>query len=411
MGRELEQDLREMIFRVDTDELNSPIHLSAPGRFKNSREVREYAEGGFYKANEYGRYGNATIQATEAILAHLDNAQHSVLVPSGMAAITLPLSELTKVGDHVVVGSDCYRRTRQFIHKQLGSNGVKATEVDVSNPQALREAITPETKIIFIESPSNPYLKVVDLVELERIRKEFDQEIITIIDSTIATPYNQKPLQYGVDLVVHSATKYLSGHNNIIAGSVSGNGELIKKIQGARGIYGDTPDSRAAHDLMRSLETFYMRMKQHNTNGMAIARMLEDHSKVEQVWYPGLESHPDYAVAQDQMRGYGGLITFKYAGNLEETEDFIDRIAAIDIDGSTDRLSASDRIVDKPFTISPSLGGTRSLVELPLTISYYDSPPALRKKIGITENLVRMSVGIESTDYLLNFLSDNLYKN
>jgi cystathionine gamma-synthase len=239
--------------------------------------------------------------------------------------------------------------------------------------------VQPQTRVLFSESPTNPYLYVADLEQIAAIARR--HRLRTVIDSTFATPYNQNPLDYGIDLVMHSATKYLGGHNDLLAGVVVGNANMIAALREAQGMLGGIADPHAAYLLLRGLKTFALRMQQHNANGMALARFLAGHPKVRRVYYPGLEDHPSHAVAQQQMRGFGGVVSFEIDGTLQQTSAFIDAL----------RL---------PY-IAPSLGGVESLVEQPALMSYYELSPAERQRLGIGDSLVRYAAGIEDTEDLL----------
>jgi cystathionine gamma-synthase len=257
--------------------------------------------------------------------------------------------------------------------------GIDVTVVPPGDPQAIEAAVQANTRLLFSESPTNPYLYVVDLEQIVAIARR--HRLRTVIDSTFATPYNQNPLDFGIDLVMHSATKYLGGHNDLLAGVVVGNANIIGALREAQGMLGGITDPNTAYLLVRGLKTFALRMQRHNANGMALARFLEGHAKVRRVYYPGLASHPSYAVARQQMRAFGGVVSFELDGTLQQTSAFIDALCL-------------------PY-IAPSLGGVESLVEQPALMSYYELAPEERQRLGIGDSLVRYAAGIEDTDDLL----------
>jgi cystathionine gamma-synthase len=370
---------------LDDSAITTPIHQTATFWFPNSEELRAFAEGKL-KRDEYGRYGNPTWRAVERKLNDLEGAEESVLFASGMAAATTTFLALLERGDHIVVTNDCYRRTRQFIQQLLSKLEVTATVIEPADPIALKAALRDETKLFFTESPTNPYLRVIDLPEAVRVAHERDVKVI--VDSTFASPVNHRPLDDGADLVIHSATKYLGGHNDLIAGTVSGASEIVGPIRDLVGVLGAVLDPHAAWLLLRGMKTLGLRIERHNANGLAIAKWLEAHPKVRRVWYPGLESHPDYSVATRLMSGFSGVVTFEIEGDLEAAIRFTDAC----------RL---------PY-IAPSLGGVESLVEMPVLMSYWDYPAEERKQYGITDSLVRLSCGVEDAADLIADLEQAL---
>jgi len=365
--------------------LTTPIHQTATFWFPDSEELRAYAEGRLAR-DEYGRYGNPTWRAVERKLNELEGAEESVLFASGMAAATTTFLALLDRGDHIVVTNDCYRRTRQFIQQLLSKLEIGVTVIEPADPIALKAALRDETKLFFTESPTNPYLRVIDVPETVSLAHERDVKVI--IDSTFASPVNHRALDDGADLVIHSATKYLGGHNDLIAGTVSGPSEIVKPIRNLCGVLGAILDPHAAWLLLRGMKTLGLRMERHNANGLAVASWLEQHPKVRRVWYPGLESHPDYLVATRQMKGFSGVVTFEVEGDLEATIRFTDAC----------RL---------PY-IAPSLGGVESLVEMPVLMSYWDYPAEERRQYGITDSLVRLSCGVEDAADLIADLEQAL---
>jgi cystathionine gamma-synthase len=328
---------------------------------------------------EYGRYGNPTLAAVERKLADLDSGEAALLFSSGMAAVTTTLLTLLSSGSHVVMTDDCYRRTRQFVTGFLDRYGVEATQVPMGDYEALEAAIRPNTRLILSESPTNPYLRVVDIPRLVEIARRYSLK--TVIDSTFATPINQRPLEFGVDLVIHSATKYLGGHNDLLAGVVIGSDYMIAGLRETQGMIGALCDPNTAYLLLRGLKTLELRVSRQNDSGLKMARFLERHPAVRRVYYPGLPSHPDYAVASQQMSGFGGVISFELEADLEKTSQFVDALQI-------------------PY-IGPSLGGVESLVGQIALISYYELSSEERAQMGISDTLIRLAVGIENADDLI----------
>ena len=360
------------------DAITVPIYQTSTYVFRNTQELIDFKEGRIEKG-EYGRYGNPTVHAAERKLAALEHADEALLWSSGMCAITSVLLTILRPGQHMITTADCYRRTRQFCDSMLRRLGIEVGVVPAGDPKAIEAAIQPNTRLLLTEAPTNPYLHVLDLEALVAIARQ--HRLRTMIDSTFATPYNQNPLDFGIDLVLHSATKYLGGHNDIMAGVVAGNASLISALRESQGVLGGITDPNTAYLLLRGLKTFALRMQQHNANGLALAQCLESHPKIRRVYYPGLPSHPSYPIARQQMRGFGGVVSFDIAGTLEQTSAFIDAL----------------RI---PY-IAPSLGGVESLVEQPALMSYYEMASEERQRLGIRDSLVRYAAGIEDSSDLL----------
>ncbi|QDG50761.1 aminotransferase class I/II-fold pyridoxal phosphate-dependent enzyme [Persicimonas caeni] len=369
------------------DAITMPIQSTATYVFEDTAELRAHFERRIER-EEYGRYGNPTVSVAEQKIAALDGAGGAALFSSGMAAITTTLLAMLRSGQHVVMTSDCYRRTRQFVTRTLGKFGVEATLVEPGDYEALEAAIRPgETRLIIAESPTNPYLHVADLEKLVEIRDRH-RGVKIMIDSTFATPINQKPLDFGVDLVVHSATKYLGGHNDLLAGAICGNAGIIDAIRDFRGVLGSVVDANTAYMLIRGIKTLDLRVHRQNDSALQIARWLEAHPKVERVYYPGLESHASHEVASRQMHGFGGVVSFLVEGDLDDVSRFID---ACEIP-----------------QIGPSLGGVESLIEQPALMSFYELTTEQRLDIGIRDNLVRFAIGIEDTQDLIDDLEQAL---
>jgi cystathionine gamma-synthase len=372
--------------------ITTPIVQTSTYTFENTQDLVNYMEaklwGDEIEREEYGRYGNPTIAAVEAKLADLDNGEAACLFSSGMAAVTTTLLSLLSAGSHIIMTDDCYRRTRQFVTKFLVRYGVETTQVPMGDYEAMEAAIRPNTKVILSESPTNPYLRVLDLKKLVAIARKHNLK--TIVDSTFATPINQRPLEFGVDFVVHSATKYLGGHNDLLAGVVIGSNYMIGAIKETQGILGDVSDPHVAYLLLRGLKTLELRVQRQNETADKVAHFLAKHPAVRRVYYPGLVSHPEYEVAIEQMSGFGGVVSFELETDFEGTGRFIDQLTI-------------------PY-IGPSLGGVESLVEQVALVSYYELSTEERAAIGISDSLVRLAVGIEAADDLLADLAQALDK-
>jgi len=369
----------------EANAITTPIYQTSTFWFENSQEVIDYQEGR-KEREEYGRYGNPTWAAVERKLNELEGGEASALFASGMCAATTTFMSLLPPGSHLIITSDCYRRTRQFIQQYLSRMSVETTVIDPADVSAFEAAIRDETALFFTESPTNPYLRVIDVPKA--VERAHERDIIVLVDSTFASPVNHRPLDDGADLVVHSATKYLAGHNDLLAGTLTGKAELVETVRKTLGVLGGIIDSHAAWLLLRGLKTLSLRIERHNQNGLAVARWLEDHPKVRRVYYPGLPSHPDFELASRQMKGFGGVVTFELETDLEGAMRFID----------------ATRI---PYQ-APSLGGVESLIELPVTMSFWDVAPEDRLAMGITDSLVRLACGIEDKLDLIDDLAQAL---
>ena len=362
------------------DAVTVPIVCSATYVFSGTSEIRDHFEGRIER-EEYGRYGNPTVRIAEQKLAALEGAEDCVLFPSGMCAITTLLLAMLKPGDHVVMTADCYRRTRQFVATTLGKFGVRHTFVEPGDYAALEAAIAPgETRLLISEAPTNPYLRIADVERMAAIKQRVPR-LKLLIDSTLATPFNLRPLALGADLVLHSCSKYLGGHNDLLAGAVCASAELTQALRDARGVFGGMPDPHGAYLLVRGLKTLGVRMRQHNQSAAKVARFLQQHPAVERVYFPGLPSDPDHEVARRQLAGFGGMVSFLVKGDLERTARVIDGC--------------------KLPSIGPSMGGVETLIEQPAMMSFYELTSEQRAAIGIKDNLIRLSVGLEDVDELI----------
>jgi cystathionine gamma-synthase len=370
--------------------LGLPLMQTAAYTFDNTADLRQFMDDRMWGLAdgraEYGRYGNPTVNQVERKLAELDGGDEAVLFSSGMAAVTTSLLALLRSGDHLVVTQDAYRRTRQFCQTFLARLGIACTVVPPADLAAIDRAVRPETKLILSESPTNPYLRVIDLEALAAVARR--RGVKTLIDATFASPINQRPLAFGVDLVLHSATKYLGGHNDLLAGAVTGSRELVPLIRQALWVMGAVVDPHAGFLLNRGLKTLSLRLHHQNATAQAVAQFLEAHPRIRRVWYPGLESHPDHAVAAAQMDGFGGVVSFEVDGDLQTTSRFVDAVAI-------------------PI-IAPSLGGVETLIEQPALMSYYEFSTEERLEVGIKDNLVRLSLGIEDQADIIDDLDRSL---
>lgn len=367
------------------DSITTPIVQTSTYVFKNSKDIEDYTKHG--KARfEYGRYGNPTELVAERRLAVLEGAEDCLVFGSGMSAITTTILALVRSNDHIVITDDAYKKTLEFCSSYLQRFGVECTIVPFGDYDALDKAVKPNTKFIFSESPTNPYLNIFDLVKLKKIAKKHG--VLTLIDSTFSTPYNQKPLEFGVDLVLHSCTKYLGGHNDILAGAVLGRKELVEEVRKLHKAMGGVIDPHCCYLLLRGLKTFPLRIERQNQTAMKIARFLEKHPQIKKVYYPGLESHPHHEIAKAQMKGFGGVVTFEIKGTLNTAKRFLDSL--------------------KLCYIAPSLGGVETLITHPGLVSYYDYTREERYKLGITDTLFRLAVGIEEPEDIIADLDQAL---
>jgi cystathionine beta-lyase/cystathionine gamma-synthase len=327
----------------------------------------------------YTRYGNPTNTVAEKTIAALEGLDASLTFSSGMGAITTTLMALLKSGDHIVAQRDIYGGVHKFLSQWLPKMGIETTFVDTNEYEQHARAIRPNTKLLYLESPTNPTLRVVDFKKAGAMAQQ--HQILSMIDSTFGTPINQRPAEFGIDLVMHSGTKYLAGHSDLICGVVAGRHELIERIWETRTTLGNCMDPHASWVLVRGLKTLAVRVARQNENAQLVAEFLSETAKVRRVHYPFLKSHPQHAIAREQMSGGGGIVSFEVEGTGEDAR----------------RVSEAMRL----FTLAPSLGGVESLVSIPVLTSHAMIPAAERAKMGVTEQLIRLSVGIENADDLI----------
>jgi len=363
------------------DSITVPIVQTSSFVFKDMEDVRSYTSKERYRY-EYGRYGNPTQTAAESKLNALEGSEDCLLFDSGMSAIVTTMLALLSKGDHLVITDDAYKQTLMFVIKELPRFGFEYTIVPMGDYKAMEKAVKKNTVLIFSESPTNPYLNIVDLIKLKEIKDRTG--VLTMIDSTFATPFNQRPLEWGVDLVIHSATKYLAGHNDILAGVTLGSSKLVSKVRDFQKAKGGIIDPHCCYLLLRGLKTFALRVDHQNRSGQKVAEWLETNPHIRTVYYPGLPSHRHYEVAKAQMKGYGGVVSFKLKANIKGVGRFLDALQIC--------------------RIAPSLGGVETLITHPAAVSYYNVPKKEREALGITDDLVRLALGIEDPDDIIEDL-------
>ncbi|XP_052195491.1 cystathionine gamma-synthase 1, chloroplastic-like isoform X3 [Diospyros lotus] len=363
---------------IVTDAITTPVVNTSAYFFKKTSEVIDYKEKRL-KSFEYGRYGNPTTEVLEEKISALEGAESTLLMASGMCASTVMLLALVPAGGHIVTTTDCYRKTRIFIETFLPKMGIKATVIDPADVEALESALDKnKVTLFFTESPTNPFLRCVDIKLVSKLCH--DKGTLVCIDGTFATPFNQKALSLGADLVLHSATKYIAGHNDVLAGYISGSEELISVVRNFHHVLGGALNPNAAYLIIRGMKTLHLRVQQQNSTALRMAEILEAHPKVKRVYYPGLRSHPEHHIAKQQMTGFGGVVSFEVDGDLLGTAKFVDALKI-------------------PY-IAPSFGGCESIVVQPAIMSYWDLSQSDRAKYGIVDNLVRFSFGIEDFEDL-----------
>ncbi|XP_018813981.2 cystathionine gamma-synthase 1, chloroplastic-like [Juglans regia] len=358
---------------IVTDAITTPVVNTSAYFFDNTAQLIDFKEK--RRASfEYGRYGNPTTVVAEEKISALEGAESTLIMASGMCASTVLLLALVPAGGHLVTTTDCYRKTRIFIETILPRMGIKATVIDPADVGALESALNENNvSLFFTESPTNPFLRCVDIKHVSELCHQ--KGALVCIDGTFATPLNQKALALGADLVLHSATKYLGGHNDVLAGCISGSMKLVSEVRNLHHILGGALNPNAAYLIIRGMKTLHLRVQQQNSTALGMAEILEAHPKVKRVYYPGLQSHPEYDLAKRQMTGFGGVVSFEVDGDLQTTIKFVDSL----------------RI---PY-IAPSFGGCESIVDQPAIMSYWDLPQSERLEYGIKDNLVRFSFGVE----------------
>ena len=356
------------------------LHLSTTF----ARSAVDRPTGGY----EYSRSLNPTRKALEQKLAALEKACYGLAFASGLAAETAVLLALLKTGDHVIVTDDLYGGTQRLFRKVFESRyGIRFSFVDTSQPEKVKAAITDKTRLMWVESPTNPLLKLTDIAEMSAITRP--KGIILLVDNTFMSPYFQNPLTLGADMVLHSTSKYINGHSDSIGGAVMLNDDaLFEQVQFMQNAAGGILSPFDSYLVLRGIKTLGMRMEKHAGNAGKIAEFLEKHPKVKKVIYPGLTSHPQYALAQKQMNGFGGMMAVELHGNLTGAERFVQNLQL--------------------FALAESLGGVESLIELPALMTHASVPAEDRNKLGISDTLIRISVGVENADDLIGDIENAL---
>ena len=341
---------------------------------------------GQHKGYEYSRTGNPTRAALEACLAALENARFGLAFASGMAAESAVLSIL-RPGDHVIAGDDLYGGTYRLFEKVLRPMGITFDYVSARDSQAYARAVRPATKLIWAETPTNPLLTLVDIRQVADIARE--HSVTLVVDNTFATPYLQQPLDLGAHVVVHSTTKYINGHSDVIGGAMLTNDtEIFERVKFYQNAAGGTPSPFDAWLTLRGVKTLAVRMRQHCENALKVAKFLEQHPRVRHVYYPGLPTHPDHRLAQRQMRGFGGMVSFDFDGTRDDVDAFVRSL--------------------RVFALAESLGGIESLCCHPASMTHGSIPAEVREARGVTETLLRLSVGIEAAEDLVADLEQAL---
>jgi methionine-gamma-lyase len=347
-------------------------------------KIHNYEAEGYF----YSRLGNPTTDALEKALCELEKGEDALCFASGMAAITTTILGLVGAGGHLVAPESHYATTGAFLEFLAENYGIETTFVDATKAENYRRAAREKTKIFYLETPANPTLQITDVAEVARLAREANA--VSIADNTFATPFNQNPLSLGVDLVVHSATKYLGGHSDLSAGAIVGKAELVDKIRhSTMKLFGGCLSPNTAWLVLRGIKTLALRMERHNSNAARIAAFLAGHDKVKAVFHPSLAEHPNHAIAAKQMRGFGGMIAFD-VGTIAAGKTFLNNLRLI--------------------TIATSLGGVESVAQHSASMTNANTPKDLREKAGITDGLIRFSVGIENADDLIEDLENALSK-
>jgi cystathionine beta-lyase/cystathionine gamma-synthase len=369
----------------DVEPLTTPIYETTTFLFRNAEEVRAYNEG---KSGKYlySRYANPTVVPVEQKIAALEGAEAALVLSSGQAATTTALMALVASGDEVVCSAAVYGGTLHLLADLLPKFGIRSRFVSLEQLARPETMISKETKLVWFESPINPTMRCVDIAAVAAACKA--RGVISVVDSTFASPINQQPIALGIDLVMHSATKYLNGHSDVTAGALAGPSRLMDRILDARKKMGTVLDPYAAYALGRGLKTLAIRVERHNANAMAVARWLSTDTRVATVYYPGLEQHPDHAIAARQMRGFGGMVCLDVGGGYDRAARFFDRLQV--------------------FKRAASLGGVESLCSLPVLTSQWGHTDEELERAGVTHSMARLSVGLEDADDLIGDLDQAL---
>jgi methionine-gamma-lyase len=364
--------------------VTTPIFQTSTFAFKNSEEVKQFQKGDASKYL-YTRYGNPSLKVVEEKVAALEGGEAALVVSSGMAAVSTIALTLVSSGEEIISTEPVYGGTFHLFKDAFPRLGIKVHFVRAENAIDASNLINPKTRLIFCETPTNPNLKIADIKKLVEMAKG---KIPVVVDNTFATPYNQNPLSLGADLVIHSATKFLGGHSDLVAGVIIGPKKVIDKARETMKLFGGCIDPFGAFLLQRGLKTLAVRVERHNQNGHKLAEFLSSHNKVNRVFYPGLSSHPQHTLAKSQMRGFGGMVCFEVKGGLESATRVIDSF--------------------KIFINATSLGGVESLASLPVMTSHYGFEEEELKRADVTPGIIRLSCGIEDGDDLVEDLRQGL---
>jgi cystathionine gamma-lyase len=363
-----------------TGDVVVPIHLSTTF----AREKVNIPTAGY----EYTRSLNPTRKALETKLAALENAKYGLAFSSGLAAETTLLTALLKSGNHIVAFDDLYGGTKRLFNNIFNNYGISVTFVDATDAALVDAAILPQTRLIWIESPSNPLLKICDIAEIARIAAAHN--LILVVDNTFLSPYFQQPLDLGADIVVHSSTKYIGGHSDVLGGALLlNNHDCYEKLQYHQNAIGAVLSPFDSYLTLRGVKTLALRMEQHQKNAFDIANYLLKHPKVKKVIYPGLENHPQHSLAKTQSTGFGGVLSFEIAGSQSDAEEFLERLRII--------------------ALAESLGGVESLIELPSVMTHSSVPKEIREQVGISDTLIRLSAGVENVKDLIEDIEHSFY--
>ncbi|MGD9629362.1 MAG: PLP-dependent aspartate aminotransferase family protein [Pyrinomonadaceae bacterium] len=370
---------------ADHGAVSVPIYSASVFAFKDADDgiaIHNYEKEGYF----YGRLGNPTVAGLERAMAELENGDDALAFASGMAAVSAAAFTLVGSGDHIIAPKSMYSTTTNFL-KHIGEAfGIETTFVDAANAEAYASALRPNTRMVWIESPSNPLVRITDIAEVAAMGKKAG--VATVVDNTFATPFNQRPLELGADLVIHSATKYLGGHSDLTAGVMVGRRDLVEKARhGAAKLYGGNIAPQVAWLVLRGIKTLGLRMERHNSNASVLAHMLSEHPKISAVFYPGLDDHQNHDIAKRQMRGFGGMV-------------------AADVGTSDAARSLVNNL--KVCTFATSLGGVETLVQPVALMTHATLSPEERAAAGVSEGLLRISVGIENIDDICQDIYDAL---
>ncbi|GAB6189923.1 cystathionine gamma-synthase [Marinitoga arctica] len=365
----------EVSFENQYGDAICPIHLSTTFAKTNLYDVE--------KGYVYSRSGNPTRDSLEKKLASLENAKYGLAFSSGLAAETTIILSLLNKGDHILAFDDLYGGTKRLFTNVLNRFGIEVSYIDFRNIELIKKSIKKNTKIIWIETPTNPLLKIADIKKISDISKI--NNIISVVDNTFASPYFQNPLDLGANIVVHSITKYINGHSDVIGGALMLNDDILyDKLKYHQNSVGSILSPFNSWLVMRGIKTLALRMERHEKNAMTIAKYLESHPYVLKVYYPGLKSHPQHELAIKQMHGFSGMLSFEIKGSLDEAKKFVENLSL--------------------FSLAESLGGVESLIEIPALMTHSSIPKEERIKTGITDSLIRVSIGIEDVEDLITDL-------